>query len=203
METALLRIFATVLIVSCAPLNLPAQSPTPDQMKPATAGPTMEQTVDFINQAFAKTGTFDYEANVDMGVHVRLVGEAGEITHRHKVQSQNLVLKSDGVTITYTIQEEETLTDTTPPLNNKGDIAKGHTIDEFFKSPKISRVDRSQTKEIHLDHVHPKVTVNPNYREALELAEGLNHKVVAKPTDPKTYSIFIEVTSQEHKGQPV
>jgi hypothetical protein len=181
----------TIVSVSIM-LHVQAQAPV---AAPPSSGPTMEQTVAFINESFKKEGEFDYDAGNEELVDVLHCCLVNTVKHKIKIHSQTVLL--DGGKLTYFLEATKINIDETPVLDKKGNVAKGHTIDERWKNPIISEAPANQQLSIQLDSVDPrKMVVQANqFNFWKSNAPDPGQSASSIVSRPVTYSVLIQTPS--------
>jgi len=162
----------------------------------AASNVTMEQTIEFINQMFAKEGAFDYKDGTEGGLHVRYCCMVPTISYVQKVSSQAVAMQ--GTQLTYRLKAVRQSRDESPVLNNKGDIAKGHDIVEHSNEKAIvteKSADRQATIELATTQALKVEVHNNDVRVWTYGGDGEEWKT--QDTTPSTFSVVIVIPAAD------
>lgn len=164
----------------------------------------MEQTVDFINQAFVTTGVFEYDSGSELSdTTVKYVDWCGLKEHKTAVQSQSVSV--DGATLTFVSHAIDNLTDTECVRRDKNGKVKEVKGGEYLPVWKDYKKESVTTKTpmdsrvtLSLATLDPRtVSVHPN---SISTCESLLGHCGVSATYPATYYLTVQAPSATQKG---
>ena len=185
-------------------LHLQAQTPAP---APPVAGPTMEQTVTFINDAFTKMGEFHYDAGDEIGAHQFPGYEetCGLKRDSVEVHAQSISLQ-DVSALIFVSRGTKTITETECIADKHGKPQFDYTKKEFVTNVSTTKAGLVTRNELHLDVVDPRTVIvisNEVVRwetRVIGVGPNLASDYYPLKTTPETYTINIKRPSSQTKG---
>ncbi|MDR3751269.1 MAG: hypothetical protein P4K94_07250 [Terracidiphilus sp.] len=192
-----------VVATLTAMFHLHAQTPASVPPSPAPAsGPTMEQTVAFINDTFAKIGEFHYNAGDEPSVSAGSDNQGLCAIKRDDmaVHAQSISISTDS-TLTFTSSATKTINDTECVPDKHGKLVIDKATGNLATNVLVTKEEVLVRQELHLDALDPRtisVVSNEVVRTSIRLLTGKD--TWPGKTIPETFSVTIKRPSSETKG---
>jgi hypothetical protein len=197
----------TAVVTLAAMFHLHAQTPASVPPSPASAaGPTMEITLSFINEAFKKTGEFHYDAGDEIGPpqFPGYEGSCGQKSDSVEVHTQSVSLQDNSALI-FVSSSTKTITDT-ECIADKHGAKIDKATNRFVTNVSTTKADLVTRNELRLDAVDPRTVIvasNEVVRWSIRstgVDTNLESGYYPAKTTPETYIINIKRPSSQTKG---
>ena len=193
-----------VVATLTAMFHLHAQTPASVPPSPASAaGPTMEQTFAFINDAFTKMGEFHYDAGDEYSAppYGDFQGLCAVKSDDMTVHAQSILI-STGSTLIYTSSVTKTINDKECVPDKHGRPVMDKATNELVIHVLVTKEEVPVRQDLHLDILDPRtisVVSNEVVRSSIFLVSGVG--TWPGKTNPETFSVTLKRPSSRTKGE--